>query len=40
MILAETTPLSHHFAVWMAGLLGMEANWLFHASKPAEVLPH
>jgi len=31
VILAETTPLSHHLAVWMAGLIGMEANWLFHA---------
>ncbi len=31
MILAETAPLSRHLAVLIAGLVGMEPNWLFHA---------
>ena len=31
MILAEATPLSHHLATWLAGLLGMQPNWLFSA---------
>ncbi len=31
MILAETAPFGHHIAVWVAGLLGMEPNWLFLA---------
>jgi len=31
VILAETTPLSHQLAAWLAGLLGMQPNWLFSA---------
>jgi len=31
VILAETAPLSHHIAVWLSGLLGMEPGWLFSA---------
>ena len=30
-MIAETTPLSHHIAVLLADLVGMEPGWLFHA---------
>jgi NADH-quinone oxidoreductase subunit H len=31
VILGETAPLSHGLALWLAGLVGVEPNWLFHA---------
>ena len=30
-MIAEVTPLSHHIAVWLAGLLEVDASWPFHA---------
>ncbi len=30
-MIALQTPVSHDIAVWVAGLLGMADNWLFHA---------
>ena len=30
-MIALQTPASHDIAVWLAGLLGMADNWLFHA---------
>jgi len=31
VILAETAPLSSHIAGWLAGLVGMDSNWVFSA---------
>ncbi|MHC4958390.1 MAG: NADH-quinone oxidoreductase subunit NuoH [Planctomycetota bacterium] len=30
-MIAAAEPLSHHIGIWLAGLVGLEANWLFHS---------